>query len=49
MKRQNRNVLLFVDNAPSHPNIQLLNIKVKFLLPNTHGPGNRSWHSAKVR
>ncbi|XP_053388839.1 tigger transposable element-derived protein 6-like [Mercenaria mercenaria] len=35
MKRQKRNILLFLDNAPSHPNIQLSNVKVVFLSSNT--------------
>lgn len=35
MKRQKRNILLFIDNALSHPNVQLSNIKLQFLSPNT--------------
>ncbi|XP_053403566.1 tigger transposable element-derived protein 6-like [Mercenaria mercenaria] len=35
MKSQNRNILLFVDNAPSHPQVKLSNIKVQFLPANT--------------
>lgn len=35
MKAQNRKVLLFVDNAPSHPELQLSNINVQFFPPNT--------------
>ena len=35
MRLQNRNVLLFIDNAPSHPAQQLSNVKVQFLPPNT--------------
>ena len=36
MKRQNRNVILFVDNAPSHPkDKQLSNAKLVFLPANT--------------
>ncbi|XP_053406295.1 tigger transposable element-derived protein 4-like [Mercenaria mercenaria] len=30
-----RKVLLFVDNAPSHPQVNLKNVNVKFLPPNT--------------
>lgn len=35
MKMQKRKILLFVDNAPSHPNMDLSNVKVQFLPPNT--------------
>ncbi|XP_062566571.1 tigger transposable element-derived protein 4-like [Saccostrea cucullata] len=35
MTRQNRKILLFVDNAPSHPALTLSNITVKFFPPNT--------------
>jgi hypothetical protein len=35
MRLQKRNILLFVDNAPSHPEVQLSNVAVKFLPPNT--------------
>jgi hypothetical protein len=35
MKRQNRNILMFVDNAPSHPQLNLSNVTVKFFPPNT--------------
>lgn len=35
MKRQNRHVLLFVDNAPSHPTVNFSNVKLQFLPPNT--------------
>jgi hypothetical protein len=35
MKRQDRHVLLFLDNAPSHPTFQLENVKLKFFPPNT--------------
>lgn len=38
MRRQNRNILLLADNAPTHlidETIQLSNIKVHFLPPNT--------------
>ena len=36
MKRQNRNVILFVDNAPSHPKDKpLSNVKLVFLPANT--------------
>jgi hypothetical protein len=34
-QRQNRKILLFVDNCSAHPDVQLSNIKVKFLPPNT--------------
>ena len=32
---QKRRILLFVDNAPSHPTLQLRNFKLQFLPPNT--------------
>lgn len=35
MKKQNRKVLLFLDNATSHPKIQLENVRIVFLPPNT--------------
>ena len=35
MRREERNVLLFLDNAPSHPHISLSNIKLQFFPPNT--------------
>lgn len=35
MKSQGRRVLLFLDNAPCHPNIILTNVKLVFLPPNT--------------
>ena len=38
MRQQNRNILLLADNAPTHlidETIQLSNIKVHFLPPNT--------------
>ncbi|XP_069105391.1 tigger transposable element-derived protein 4-like [Argopecten irradians] len=35
MKAQKRKILLFIDNAPSHPSIDLSNVEVKFLPPNT--------------
>lgn len=35
MKKQNRKVLLFLDNATSHPKIQLENVRTVFLPPNT--------------
>ena len=35
MKRQNRKVILFLDNAPCHPHFQLDNIKLQFFPPNT--------------
>ena len=37
MKRQNRNILLLVDNAPTHAlyeTTNLTNIVIKYLLPN---------------
>lgn len=34
MKAGNRHILLFVDNAPSHPFIELSNITLKFFPPN---------------
>lgn len=34
MMRQNRKVLLFLDNATSHPDIKLNNVKVMFFPPN---------------
>ena len=35
MRRQGRKILLFVDNAPSHPHIDVKNVKLRFLPPNT--------------
>lgn len=35
MKRQNRKVLLFLDNAGCHPHIKLSNVKLVFFPPNT--------------
>ena len=35
MRRQGRKIILFLDNAPSHPKIQLGNVKTVFLPPNT--------------
>ena len=36
LKSEKRNILLFLDNAPSHPaNVELSNVKVQFLPPNT--------------
>jgi hypothetical protein len=35
MKRQKRKVLLFIDNAPSHPHLEFPNVKLKFLPANT--------------
>ena len=38
MRRQNRNILLLVDNAPTHAlyeTIHLTNITIKYLPPNT--------------
>ena len=34
MRRQSRNVLLFVDNAPSHPTVELSDVKLAFFPPN---------------
>nr|CAI5857987.1 unnamed protein product [Callosobruchus analis] len=35
MRKQNRKVLLFLDNATSHPKVTLENVKIIFLPPNT--------------
>ncbi|XP_066268105.1 tigger transposable element-derived protein 4-like [Branchiostoma lanceolatum] len=35
MGQQNRRILLFADNAPSHPDIELVNVELKFFPPNT--------------
>ena len=35
MKKQGRQVILFWDNATSHPNLQLENVKLVYLPPNT--------------
>ena len=35
MKSQNRHILLFIDNAPSHPHVTLTNVTLKFFPPNT--------------
>ena len=35
MKREDRHVILFIDNAPSHKPQDLSNIKIKFLPPKT--------------
>jgi hypothetical protein len=35
MKMDKRKILLFVDNALSHPNMDLSNVKVQFLPHNT--------------
>ena len=35
MARQGRNIILFLDNAPSHPMMQLSNVTLKFLPLNT--------------
>lgn len=35
MIRQNRKIILFMDNAASHPHIELSNVKIAFLPPNT--------------
>lgn len=35
MRQQNRNILLFMDNATSHPKMELSNIKLVFFPPNT--------------
>jgi len=52
MRSQKRNVLLFVDNAPSHPRATVKNAKLVFLpdhfyMP-AHGPGNISDHQAEI-
>nr|XP_034326220.1 tigger transposable element-derived protein 4-like [Crassostrea gigas] len=39
MGRQNRKILLFLDNAPSHPKIELRNIELK------NFPGNTTSHT----
>lgn len=38
MRQQNRKVLLFLDNATCHPDLQLRNVKLMFLPPNTTSP-----------
>ena len=35
MKTEKRKILLFLDNAGSHPDIKLLNIQLQYLPPNT--------------
>ena len=35
MKREGRKILMFIDNAPSHPKMKLDNVKLVFLPPNT--------------
>ena len=35
MKRQKRKVLVFIDNAPSHPDLEFSNVKLKLLPTNT--------------
>ena len=35
MIRQNRKVLLLLDNAPCHPEVELANVKMIHLPPNT--------------
>ena len=35
MRRQNRHILLFLDNCGSHPHMELENVKIVFLPPNT--------------
>jgi hypothetical protein len=35
MRQQNRHVLLFLDNAPSHPKLTLNNVTLQFLPANT--------------
>lgn len=35
MQRQNRNELLFLENAASHPRLDVQNVKIIFLPPNT--------------
>jgi hypothetical protein len=42
MKRQNWNILLFVDNAPSHLQLNLSNVSVKFFPPTRH-PKHNQW------
>ena len=40
MKRERRKILMFVDNAPSHPKMKLENVKLVFLPPNTTSKTN---------
>ena len=35
MEQQNRQVLLILDNVPCHPSIELSNVDLLFLTPNT--------------
>ena len=35
MLKENRNVILFLDNATSHPHLELSNVKIVFSPPNT--------------
>ncbi|XP_033739339.1 tigger transposable element-derived protein 4-like [Pecten maximus] len=35
MRLSRRNILLFLDNAPSHPNVKLTNVKLAFFPVNT--------------
>ena len=35
MKRQNKKVLLFLDNAPCDPDLNMSNVRLIFLPPNT--------------
>ncbi len=35
MKRQNRDIRLFIDNCAAHPDVTLSNVKLRFLPPNT--------------
>ena len=34
MKGKNRKILLFIDNATCHPNLELSNVNIKFFPPN---------------
>ena len=34
MKKKKRNILLFLDNAPSHPDLKLSNVQIQFFPPN---------------
>ena len=35
MKKKKRNILVFLDNAPSHPDLKLSNVHIQFFPPNT--------------
>ena len=35
MARENHHILLLMDNAPSHPSLELLHVKLEFYPPNT--------------